>query len=137
MMPFNVSGCGDNVARQKTLMKESACKVKNLFNFCYTTTSKECFLPNNIKCIIFFSYKDGECKFFHKEFHNSVDNYQFNKKMSQLEVSIRSILLSSDKNDLFYVESTKEDDFENVNCTYFSDYENDNSLKTAFNLDLS
>ena len=59
MMLFKVSRCGDYVAHQKTLKRGGACKVKEYFYFCCTTSSVECYLPNDTNCVKYYSEKDS------------------------------------------------------------------------------
>lgn len=59
MLLFKISRCADHAAHQKCLKKGGACKVKSLFYFCCTTSSNECFIPNNMNCERFCSGKDN------------------------------------------------------------------------------
>ena len=132
LLPFNISRCADHSAHQKATGKGGACKVKELFCFACTCTSKECFVLNVIRCSRYYSDKLGGWNCHHKEFSGIDESEKFEELITNLESIIGDIILPVNNNTLHYKPNPSEDDFKNDESMHFNNFQGNTDKKMQF-----
>ena len=132
LLPFNISRCADHSAHQKATGKGGACKVKDLFCFACTCTSKECFIPNTIRCSRYCSNKLDGWNCYHKEFSGIEESEKFKELITNLESIVGEIIPPVNTNTLHYKPDPSDDDFKNERSIYFNNFRGNTDKQTQF-----